>query len=179
MEFSEILAQLRRRWWLVLLGLLATGAMAYGTTLAVAVQYTAQSSLVLIPPQTTTDAPANPFLGIGGLNPAADVLVRALNSGTFHDQHAPAGGSSKYTVARDTDASGPLLVVDASAATPQATMDLLDAVVREAPVRLAQPSRTAPAPSPGHPAGTATGCTRPGPADPRDRPPRDRADRLA
>lgn len=138
MEFSEILAQLRRRWWLVLLGLLATGAMAYGTTLAVAVQYTAQSSLVLIPPQTTTDAPANPFLGIGGLNPAADVLVRALNSGTFHDQHAPAGGSSKYTVARDTDASGPLLVVDASAATPQAAMDLLDAVVREAPVRLAQ-----------------------------------------
>lgn len=138
MEFSEILAQLRRWWWLVLIGVLATGGLAYGTTLAVAFQYTAESSLVLIPPQTTPDAPANPFLAIGGLNPAADVLVRALNTGTFHDEHAPAGGPLKYTVARDTDASGPLLVVDASAPTPQAAMDLLDAVVREAPARLAQ-----------------------------------------
>lgn len=138
MEFSEILAQLRRWWWLAVLGVLATGGLAYGATLAVAVQYTAESSLVLIPPRTTTDAPANPFLAIGGLNPAADVLVRSLNTGTFHDQHTPAGTSMKYTVARDTDASGPLLVVDASAASPKDAMDLLDAVVREAPVRLAQ-----------------------------------------
>lgn len=138
MEFSEILAQLRRRWWLVLVGVLATGAMAYGTTLAVAAQYTAQSSLVLIPPRTTADAPANPFLAIGGLNPAADVLVRALNVGTFHDEHTPAGSSLKYTVSRDTNASGPLLVVDASAPTPQGVMQLLDQVVNQAPVTLAQ-----------------------------------------
>lgn len=138
MEFSDLIAQLRRRWWLVLVGLVGTGALAYGVTFVVAVQYTAQSSLVLLPPRTTADAPANPFLAIGGLNPAADVLVRSLNTGTFHDEHAPAGGTTKYTVSRDTDASGPLLVVDASAPTPEAAMGLLEAVVQEAPARLAQ-----------------------------------------
>lgn len=136
MEFSEILAQLRRRWWLALIGLVATGGLAFGASVLVAVQYTAQASLVLIPPRTTADTQINPFLAIGGLNPAADVLVRALNSGTFHDQHAPAGGTAKYTVARDTDASGPLLVVDVSDATPEAATKLLDAVVQQAPVSL-------------------------------------------
>jgi len=136
MEFSEIFAQLRRRWWLALLGLLMTGGLAFATTLVVAVQYTAESSMVLIPPRTTADTQVNPFLAIGGLNPAADVLVRALNSGTFHDEHAPAGGTAKYTVARDTDASGPLLVVDVTESTPQRATALLDAVVQQAPVSL-------------------------------------------
>jgi capsular polysaccharide biosynthesis protein len=138
MEFSEIVAQLRRRWWLVLVGLFMTGALAYGTTFVVAVQYTAQSSLVLIPPRTTADTQVNPFLSIGGLNPAADVLVRALNTGAFHDQHAPAGSATSYTVARDTDASGPLLVVEVTDATSGGAMSLLTAVVEQAPVTLAQ-----------------------------------------
>lgn len=138
MEFSEIFAQLRRRWWLVLVGVLMTGALAYGATLAVAVTYTAQSSIVLIPPRTTADTEVNPFLAIGGLNPAADVLVRALNAGTFHDTHAPEGGPAQFTVSRDANSSGPLLVVDVTDATPEGAMALLDTVVKQAPQTLAQ-----------------------------------------
>jgi capsular polysaccharide biosynthesis protein len=138
MEFSEILAQLRRRWWLVVVGALTTGALAYGATLVVAVQYTAESSVVLIPPRTTADTEVNPFLAIGGLNPAADVLVRALNTGTFHDTHAPDGGPAQYTVSRDTNASGPLLIIDVTDATPDGAMALLDTVVKQVPQTLAR-----------------------------------------
>jgi len=138
MEFNEIFAQLRRRWWLVLLGVLMTGLLAYSATLAVAVTYTAQSSIVLIPPRTTADTAVNPFLAIGGLNPAADVLVRALNTGSFHDTHAPDGGPAQFTVSRDTNASGPLLVVDVTDVTPESAMALLDTVVTQAPRTLAQ-----------------------------------------
>ena len=138
MDLRYLLAQLRRRAWVTALCLVATAAAAYLVQASIPARYQVQASLVLVPPSLAQDPGSNPFLSIGGLNPAADVLVRALNYSSFHEQVAPGGGTRTYDVARDTDASGPLLVVTASDVTAAGANDVLDTVVAQAPVSMKQ-----------------------------------------
>ncbi|MBU4335300.1 MAG: hypothetical protein KJ548_01900 [Actinobacteria bacterium] len=138
MDLRYILAQLRRRAWATAMCLLATAAMAFYVQSTVPALYQVQASLVLIPPSLAEDPGSNPFLSIGGLNPAADVLVRALNYSSFRETVAPSGGTRTFDVSRDTDASGPLLVVNASDVTAAGANEVLDQVVAQAPISMAQ-----------------------------------------
>lgn len=138
MDLRYILSQLRRRAWVTALCLIATAAMAYYVQSTVPARYEVQASLVLIPPSLAEDPGSNPFLSIGGLNPAADVLVRALNYSSFRETVAPSDGTRTYDVARDTDASGPLLVVTASDVTATGANELLEQVVEQAPISMSQ-----------------------------------------
>ncbi|MBU4215297.1 MAG: hypothetical protein KJ792_11655 [Actinobacteria bacterium] len=138
MDLRYILAQLRRRAWVTALCLVATATMAFYVQSTVPALYQVQASLVLVPPSLAQDPGSNPFLSIGGLNPAADVLVRALNYSSFRETVAPAGGTRTFDVSRDTDASGPLLVVNASDVTAAGANEVLDQVVKQAPISMAQ-----------------------------------------
>jgi len=110
---GEILAVLRRRWYVMLpvalLGLLAGGYL-YG---AVPVAYESQSSVSLLDSTAVARLPpafGNPIANAGGsLVVTADVLIRTLQSTDAAHGLTGLGVTDRYTVGFAANASGPLV----------------------------------------------------------------------
>ena len=147
MYLSDLLRGLGRRWYVVVLGLLATAALCVGAMRLVPVDYVAQSSVLLLPSSSTIGTGGNPYLALGGLQGAADVLARAMTDDTISTQIAPQGGTAEYTVERDTTTSGPMLIVMATDVTNDGAVATLDAALAQAPKLLSQLQSSVGAPS--------------------------------
>jgi len=130
---SDILAGLRRRWWLALVGVLVTVAASGYVMTLVPVDQIARASVLLVPPQSVVGDAGNPYLSLNGLQPGADVLARALNSGQLHTDLAPPGNGSDFLVYRDTSSSGPVLVVEVTGTDADAVLAMLDGVLTAMP----------------------------------------------
>jgi len=130
---SDLLRSLGRRWYVVLIGLLATGVLSVGALRLVPVQHVATSSLLLLPPTNTVGAGGNPYLALGGLQAAADVLSRALGDDTVSERIAPVGGPATYTVASDHTTSGPILYIEVTDSTDAGAVATLGEVIDAAP----------------------------------------------
>ncbi|WP_375431135.1 hypothetical protein [uncultured Friedmanniella sp.] len=133
MYLVELVGALRRLWWAVVIGLLATAALTYAAFALVPAEQEARASLMVLPTARAADEAGNPYLVLGGLEPAADMLAAAMNSGPIHDTLAPAHGSATFEVSRDTTSSGPMLLVDVTDSDPARALALLDSVVKAMP----------------------------------------------
>ena len=114
MNLNTLLHSVRRRWYIVLSGIIVAGAlcgMAY-TTISPTYQRTA--SVLLIPGATSIPEGGNPYLYLGGLSQASDVLVRALSADAVLTPILGSDPTVGVTIARDTTTSGPILVISAS-----------------------------------------------------------------
>ncbi|MFJ3923369.1 chain length determinant protein [Streptomyces sp. NPDC090022] len=82
MDLAEIWRVMRRRWYVLLPGLLITAALVVGVHLVVPVTYRSQSTVTLLNSQKATVAyDGNPFLSTqASLTGMADGLARNLNS---------------------------------------------------------------------------------------------------
>jgi hypothetical protein len=147
MYLSDLAKGLGRRWYFVVLGLLATAALCVGAMRLVPVDYIAKSSVLLLPSSSTIGTGGNPYLALGGLQVAADVLARAMTDDTITNQIAPQGGTAKYTVERDTTTSGPMLIVTATDVTNDGAVATLDAALAQAPKLLSRLQSSVGAPS--------------------------------
>lgn len=128
MSLSELLAGLRRRWYAAVAGLLLTIGFCLAALSLVSAQYEANSTVLLTPPTTTVGAGGNPYLALGGLQGAADVVARAMSGAAVNDEVTPEGSSAAYTFEVDATSSAPMLVIqakDSSAAGAIATLDKL------------------------------------------------------
>ncbi len=133
MYLSELLAALGRRWWLVVLGALGTVGLCFGAYTLVPTEHEIHATMLVLPPDTTTQVVHNPLLALGDLPPAADVLARAMSSGEIADELVPPGSSGEYTVVRDTSTSGPVLTITATDVTAEQSAALLDSVIVRMP----------------------------------------------
>ena len=68
---------LRRRWYVVALGLLVTVALGFGASQAAKPTYEAKSVLLLLPPSSGNGD--NPYLNLGAISGVTDVLNQALS----------------------------------------------------------------------------------------------------
>jgi hypothetical protein len=136
MNLRVFASSLVRRWWVVVIGLLAAGAVAVGLYSVVPVSYSAGATVVLLPPQSLYGSGGNPFLYLGGLSQAVDVLTRKLNAdevaGPIEDAHPGA----EFAVSSDTSSSGPIVVISAVGETGAETMSMLDAALQATPAAL-------------------------------------------
>jgi hypothetical protein len=124
MDLAEIARVMRRRWYVLLPGVLFTVALVVGAYLKVPVTYTSQSTVVLLNSQKATQAfDGNPFLSSQiSLNGMADSLARNLNSDAAV-AHLKAQGATCATTAKLADnAVGPLLWLTASGTDRQAVL---------------------------------------------------------
>ena len=137
---SQILSSSLRRWYLILFGLVVTGALVFYAYSTNTPRYEIHGTAVLLPGSTTVPEGGNGFLYLGGLNPALEVLLRSVNSdGTAEDILGPDAGeddAASYSVERDLSASGPILVITANGATKAEARETLDAVLAVIPQRL-------------------------------------------
>lgn len=128
MNLAETLRGLLRRWYIVVPGLIAAIAVAVGAWNMVKPGYERTATQLLIPGQLSLPENANPFLFLGGLSNAADVLVRAVGSERVINDILEDEQGVEVEVTRDGSTSGPVILItvtapsDAQAASVVATL---------------------------------------------------------
>jgi hypothetical protein len=136
MKLSELHRALKRRWYVALLGVLATVALCVMTSKAVPVRYHASAELVLLPPIANVDSGGNPYLALGGLQNVVDVLSRAMTDNSAVRTLRVNGVSNRYVVARDVNSSGPLIMIIADEPTAKRALASVRTIAKLIPPTL-------------------------------------------
>jgi hypothetical protein len=130
MYLIELLKSLRHRWYLVLTGTLLTVALTVAASFFVRPTYIATASVVLIPPKSTIEGSRNPYLNLGGLGPAVDVLGARVRANRTSLELASTHPRAQITVAPDTLAtSAPILFITVDAPFPAESLAVRDEVL--------------------------------------------------
>ncbi len=111
---------LARRWYLVVLGLLGTGALCGLTATLIGPTYESSASMALVPGPATIVENGNPLLYLGGLTQARDVLVKSVEADEVMRSFSDVHPGTTIDVLPDGSSSGPLITVSVSAASEQA-----------------------------------------------------------
>jgi uncharacterized protein involved in exopolysaccharide biosynthesis len=135
---TTLLSASLRRWYVIVVGVLLTAGATYLVYEASEPTYEISGTAVLLPGSSTVPEGGNGFLYLGGLNPALEVLMRSVNSdATSGEILGDEPGVAGYTIERDADASGPILLVTATSDSQKGARTILRAVLDTLPVRLA------------------------------------------
>jgi len=126
------------RWYFTLVGLIVTAGLCAVTAATVPATYQAKAELLLLPPPDATDSGGNPYLAMSGLQPATDVLARALSDAATVNRLKRDGLTGTYEAVRELTTSGPVLSVTAEDDTAAATLNDLRRVIAVAGPTLAQ-----------------------------------------
>jgi hypothetical protein len=130
MYLIELLKSLRHRWYLVLTGMLLTVALTVAASFFVHPTYIAKASVVLIPPKPPIGVARNPYLNLGGLGPAVDVLGARVRANRTSLELASTHPRAQITVAPDTLAtSAPILFITVDAPFPSEALTVRDEVL--------------------------------------------------
>ena len=136
MFLAELPALLRRRWPLLVLGIAFSLAMGAVAVRVVPLSYSASAEVLLLPPDSVVGAEGNPYLALGGLGPAGDVLAKALTDSSSQDQFGAAGMRGTYNVGPDPASAAPLIAISVEESSPAATLRSLELVLARLPVEL-------------------------------------------
>jgi hypothetical protein len=111
MDLAEIFRVMRRRWYVLLPGLLLTAGLVVGVLVLVPVTYQSQSTVVLLNSQKATKAyDGNPFLSTQtSLTGMADSLARNLNSDVSLRELKSRGAKGTFEAKLADNAQGPLM----------------------------------------------------------------------
>ncbi|MFJ9903346.1 Wzz/FepE/Etk N-terminal domain-containing protein [Streptomyces sp. NPDC101152] len=111
MDLAEIFRVMRRRWYVLLPGLLVTAGLTVAVAMVVPVKYQSQSTVVLLNSQKATVAyNGNPFLSSQtSLTGMADSLARNLNSDDSLRDLKARGATGTFASKLADNAQGPLL----------------------------------------------------------------------
>lgn len=138
MYLRDLARSLARRWYFVLAGLIVTGLLCVTAYRVIPVTYDSQASMVLLPPETSTKLEGNPFLLLGGLSGAVDILTRTINSDADAKPLLKAHPGAKFEVVADTSTSGPIILITSTAPTAQRAKAMTRSVIAAVPVALEQ-----------------------------------------
>ncbi|MFJ2617887.1 hypothetical protein [Glutamicibacter sp. NPDC087344] len=136
MFVNDMLRSLIHRWYIVLAGILATAGMVYGAYVMTPVTYQAQATVILLPPEKSVAEGDNPYLYLGGLGQALNVLVISMNSAESQKELVGEQTGVGYALEQDTTTTGPIINITAVAPDSGTTMAILDQVVAQVPKTL-------------------------------------------
>ncbi|HJW01472.1 MAG TPA: hypothetical protein VJ617_20470 [Arthrobacter sp.] len=137
MWLRDMIRSLMRRWYVLLFCLAAAAAGTYLVYQTVPLSYSAKGSLVLMPPKTSVGPDGNPYLFLGGMGQALDILSSKLSA---EDAQAPilkAHPNVSYSAEPDRSSSGSVVLVTVRGSDRSEVMGALDAVVAAVPTTLA------------------------------------------
>ncbi|GLP69815.1 hypothetical protein TUSST3_64360 [Streptomyces sp. TUS-ST3] len=111
MDLAEIFRVMRRRWYVLLPGLLLTIGLTVAVAITVPVTYQSQSTVVLLNSEKATKAyDGNPFLSTQtSLTGMADSLARNLNSDASLRELKSRGATGTFEAKLADNAQGPLM----------------------------------------------------------------------
>ncbi|MCZ9336497.1 chain length determinant protein, partial [Streptomyces sp. TRM76130] len=111
MDLAEIVRVMRRRWYVLLPGLLLTAGLLAVVAVLVPVSYQSQSTVLLLnSAKATADYDGNPFLSTQtSLTGMADSLARSLTSDDSLRELESRGAEGTFETKLADNAQGPLL----------------------------------------------------------------------
>ncbi len=136
MSFLDVIAALGRRWIVTVIGLLATAGLVYGASTIEPPVYTARALVLLVPSEQVVGEGGNPFLALGGLDLPARVVVAYYESDAAKAQFTSGSTDAEYVVAIEESTRGPVISVDVTDSTPEATLATLEEITASIPVEL-------------------------------------------
>ncbi|RAN76507.1 hypothetical protein B5P43_23200 [Bacillus sp. SRB_336] len=113
-----------------------TGSLTYIVFEKAPISYSANASSVLLPPSSTVGPGGNPFLYMGGLNQALDVLSKSLSSDESKKELLAPFDGADFDAGQDPTTSGPILLITAKAPTQAGTLSAMKSVMDAIPARL-------------------------------------------
>jgi hypothetical protein len=122
--------------------LVLSAAATYLVMDRVGPRYELEGSVLMFPPTATRDedgksvAVGNPYLELGGLNTARDILVRAMTSQSARDAIEDEVPGSDFDVTADVTSAGPIVVLRSSADSAKDAWDALSALLNRVPSTL-------------------------------------------
>ncbi|GHE93691.1 chain length determinant protein [Streptomyces fumanus] len=124
MDLAEIFRVLRRRWRVLLPGLLLTSALVAAVTVLVPVDYRSQSTVVLLNSEKATRAyDGNPFLSTQtSLTGMADSLARSLTSDDALRELKSRGARGTFEAKLADNAQGPLMWLTVTGTDPDTVL---------------------------------------------------------
>lgn len=142
MGVSEVVDALRRQWLVVIIGLLATVGLTFSAYVLSKPVYEITGTILFMPPASSVGTSPgqndNPYLQLGGLGQAVDLLCVYLSDQSTQTEIKTISPDASFTVQRDSATSSPLLVVQVSDSTPEIAVTIRDLLMTRTPVRLQQ-----------------------------------------
>lgn len=137
MLLADLPRLLLRRWPVLVLG--AVVCVLLGTQAAQdsPPRKAMTASTVLLPPAARESTGPNPYLALGGLEGAADVVARRVVSDQLEADLAEAGVES-FEVVRDAGSPAPIVVTTVVAPSTDAAEDGIDVLVEAVPLALGE-----------------------------------------
>lgn len=134
----DVVRALGRRWLVVIVGLIMTGALSYGAFLSSPPTYHARGLVLLLPSETAVGKGGNPFLQLSGLEQPAAILVATFSSASSREDVERRSPSADFSVVIDESTRGPVIAIDVTTSNKQQTMDTLNYLVSLVPKELAR-----------------------------------------
>ena len=138
MDLFSILGACLRRWYVVLPIFAITAVLAFQSYFAVQESFTGSVSQVVLGPikpatdqEPAVDDGGNPYSGQGGARFASAVLTRNINSTTFMDRMGLEPGSG-FAIEATNSANQPILLIEATAPTPDEVFVVLKNATKQA-----------------------------------------------
>ncbi|BCW36371.1 hypothetical protein StoSoilA2_24270 [Arthrobacter sp. StoSoilA2] len=138
MQLGTVLKSLKRRWYFVLTGIILSGVFCFAIQFSTPEKYKAQASIVLLPSTSSVGDSGNPYLKLGGMGEALDILTRKLSSEEVRARIGTHFGTSSYTAEPDRGTSGAILLITAVSSSPEETLRILETVVDQTPLALGE-----------------------------------------
>lgn len=132
MDFVDVLRVLGRRWLIVLLGLVLTGAAGFYAIATVLTQYQAKAQYVMLLPSSANGVsdPVNPYINLnGGLIFASTLIVSDMGTKEVARSMVKNGFESDYSVATGTS-GGPVLDVMVEGTDPVDVLETRNELLR-------------------------------------------------
>jgi uncharacterized protein involved in exopolysaccharide biosynthesis len=136
MTLSNFLYSLARRWYLLLGALAVTASLCFVAYSAVPPVYERAASVLLLPGAQTIPDDGNPYLYLGGLGQASEVLVAAMNASSVRQDIQLGHPGTEISVGRDPASSGPLIAVSVSGPSDAAVTAVLNRTLSAIPETL-------------------------------------------
>lgn len=145
----DLAGAIRRRWYVLLLGLLITPVLCFGAFHAVGAKYEAKAMLLLLPPGATVPKAGNPYLNLGSMQPVVGVLSDSMLSQQTAQAVRDVSPTASYTVTPDPTTSGAVLIIDVKDTTAPGAAKVMKLLATMAPQQLRQLQADANTPSHG------------------------------
>lgn len=136
MWLRDMILGLWRRWYLVLAFLLVTLGLCFLVKQSVPATYRAQGSLVLMPPSSTVGPEGNPYLYLGGMGQALDILAAEVSAADSAKPILEAHPGTSYVAEPDRSSSGSVIRVTVEGANRTRVTEALKDVIALVPTTL-------------------------------------------
>ncbi|MDL5352374.1 hypothetical protein [Microbacterium sp. zg-YB36] len=132
----DVFRAMGRRWYVVVGGLVLTAGLTWAASEISPPEYNARGLVLLLPGENAVLDGGNPFLALSGLEQPAGIVVAYFASSAAQMEVAAVSESAQFEVFLDDSTRGPVIAVDVTDVSAEATLQTLEFLTDRVPKEL-------------------------------------------